>query len=235
MPGPVSKKDMKNAPTHAGFGKVLLIEDETAIRQMMMSAIETIGEFRVIGECSTAAEGLRLAETLQPDVVVLDWVLENGTGKEFLRAIQNWKKRPAVLIFSGQTSALAVRDAFSCGASGFIEKNCRLTDFIDALRDLVEGRVHLGTDVARLMKGMVLTNETEKIGAALSEREIDVLRLVAEGCSSKEIGDRLGISVRTVDSHRAALIKKTGMHSVAELTRHAFGIGIVSAPRAARG
>lgn len=226
---------MKTEPAITGPSKVLLIEDETAIRQMMMTAIDTSGDFKVVGECATVTEGIKAAESAKPAVVVLDWVLENGTGKDFLRAIQTWKQRPAVLVFSGQTSALAVREAFSCGASGFIEKNCRLADFMTALRDLAEGRVHLGPEVARLMKGMVLTSEAEKIGAAISERETDVLRLVAEGCSSKEIADRLGISVRTVDSHRAALIKKTGLHSVAELTRHAFEIGLVRAPRAAQG
>lgn len=226
---------MKSEPALTGPSKVLLIEDENAIRQMMMAAIDTTGEFKVVGECATVTEGIKAAEAAKPAVVVLDWVLENGTGKDFLRAIQSWKQRPAVLVFSGQTSALAVREAFSCGASGFIEKNCRLADFMTALRNLAEGRVHLGPEVARLMKGMVLANETDKIGEAISERETDVLRLVAEGRSSKEIAGLLGISVRTVDSHRAALIKKTGMHSVAELTRYAFEIGVVSAPRAARG
>jgi DNA-binding NarL/FixJ family response regulator len=226
---------MKSEPAPSGPSKVLLIEDETAIRQMMMAAIDTAGDFKVIGECAPVADGLMLAENAKPDVVVLVWMLENGTGKDFLRAVKTWKKRPAVLIFSGQTSALAVREAFSCGASGFIEKNCRLADFMTALRNLAEGRVHLGPEVARLMKGMVLASETEKIGAVISERETDVLRLVAEGRSSKEIAGMLGISVRTVDSHRAALIKKTGMHSVAELTRHAFELGVIKAPRTAQG
>ena len=214
---------------------VILIEDETAIRQMMMAAINTMSEFSVIGEYATVVEGLQAAEIAKPTVVVLDWVLRQGTGKDFLRAIRGWKRPPFVLIFSGQTSALTVNEALAHGATGFIDKSSRLADFMGALRNVAEGRVYLGSEPTRVLKGIIASSEPERIGATLSTRESHVLRLVAEGRPSKEIAERLGISLRTVDSHRAALIRKTGMHSVAELTRHAFAIGLVNAPHAGHG
>jgi len=214
---------------------VLIIEDETAIREMMMATIDTTTGFQVVAQCSTVQEGLKAAESLKPEIVVLDWILENGTGRDFLNAIRLWKKRPLVLVFSGQISVLAVREAFTHGASGFIEKNCRLAEFIKALQNMAAGKVHLGPEIARLMKVQLAINGFEHVGSQISTRESEVLRLVANGSSSKEIAERLGISIRTVGSHRASLIKKTGMHSVAELTRHAFDLGLVTTPRTARG
>jgi DNA-binding NarL/FixJ family response regulator len=224
---------MNTAPNAAGQADVLIIEDQTAIRQMMAAAVNTMSGFRVVGECATVHEGIRAAEAKRPAVVVLDWVLENGTGRDFLRAIRGWKVPPAVLVFSGQTSALPVREAFVHGATGFVEKTCAMTEFMAALRDVAEGRVHMGPQVARVMKTLVATGSGERVGEKVSPREGEVLRLVAEGYSSKEIATRLSISVRTVSSHRAALIQKTGKHSVAELTRHAFDVGLVEAPRGA--
>ena len=204
---------------------VLLVEDQTAIRQMMATLIAYMPGFRVVAQAAGVAEALRLAETHRPDIVVLDWMLTEESGAGFLIGIETWPVRPHVLVFSANTTRLAVQEAFSHGAGGFIEKTSGFADFTAALQAVAAGRAYLGPTISGVISGIVRSPERDLSG--ITSRELEVLRLVAEGMSSKAIGGRLGISVRTVHSHRASLIRKTGLHSVAELTRFACDRGLV--------
>jgi DNA-binding NarL/FixJ family response regulator len=205
---------------------VLLVEDQTAIRQMMATLIAYMPGFRVIAQAGGVAEALRLAEAHHPDIVVLDWMLTEESGLGFLTAIETWPVRPHVLVFSANTTRHAVQEAFAHGAGGFIEKTAGFSDFTAALQSVAAGRAYLGPTISGVISGIVRNPGPDLSG--ITPREMEVLRMVAEGMSSKAIGLRLGISVRTVHSHRASLIRKTGLHSVAELTRFACDRGVVS-------
>lgn len=210
---------------------VLLVEDQTALREMLAASISLIPGFKVVGECSNVEEALRLTETLRPALVVLDWMLNDGTGLQYLTSIKGRAHCPRVLVFSGNTTRLVVQEALAAGATGFIEKTARLADVVAALRVVATGRSYLGPATADVVKAIVRSPSETRIGATISGREREILRMVAAGLTSKEIADRLGISLRTVNSHRAAIIRKTGLHSVAALTRHAYEIGLMGDAR----
>lgn len=214
--------------------RVLLVEDQTAIRQMLAAFVAAQPGFEIVGETATCQETLSVIETLKPDVVVLDWMLPDGTGQDVLAAIRRVRISPAVLVFSANTTDLAVRTALSYGARGYIEKTASFEDFTQALKQVAAGQVYLGTVVSTVVHRLVRSPQTFTPTSQLSSRETDILRHVAEGLSSKEIAALLNISVRTVDNHRAAVTKKTGLRSVAQLTLYAYELGLVSLPGSRR-
>lgn len=217
---------MSTTSTPSATRTVLLVEDQTAIRQMLATIIAAMPGFKVVAQASGVAEALKLAEQHQPTVVVLDWMLVGETGRVFLETIKSWPRRPHVLVFSANTTKLAVHETFSLGASGYIEKTASFADFTNALETVAAGRPYLGPTISEVISNLVRAPSSES--SLISPREREILRYVAEGLSSKMIADRLGISIRTVNSHRAALIRKTGLHSVAELTRYACEQGLVA-------
>lgn len=209
---------------------VLIVEDQTAIRQMLALFVGALPGFAVIGEAKDCKQALARTRELLPQVVVLDWMLPDGTGQELLAALCNQKPAPEVLVFSANTTELAVRTALLMGARGYIEKTASFDDFKVALRHVAAGQVYLGAVVSSVVRQLVRNPQTAGRSVGLSPRENDILRHVADGLSSKEIATRLGLSVRTVDNHRAAIGRKTGLHSVAQLTLHAYELGLVSLP-----
>ncbi|MGI9254575.1 MAG: response regulator transcription factor [Thermomicrobiales bacterium] len=204
---------------------MLIVEDQTAIRQLLASFVENVPGFHLTGEAGSAAEAVPLLPRLRPDVLILDWMLPDGTGLDVLRALPA-SERPKVLVFSANTSDSVVRDAMTSGATGFIEKTASFEQFTDALRAIATGNTYIGSAVANTMRRLVATPAPGQI----SERERDVLRLVAEGLSSREIAARLELSLRTVENHRANISRRTGIRSVAQFTLLAARLGLISTP-----
>lgn len=139
---------------------------------------------------------------------------------------------PYVLVFSANTTDLAVREALGNGARGYIEKTASFNEFTKALKSIAEGQSYLGPTVARSVRRIVSNPERVEANSTLSAREREVLRFLAEGMSSKEIASHLGLSVRTVENHRAHIVKRTGLRSIAQLTLHAVRLGLVEVPAA---
>ena len=207
---------------------VLIVEDQTAIRQMLAAFVTTQPDFTVVGQSNSVHEAIELAERLQPRVVILDWMLTDGTADVFLKRAMKFKSPPAVLVFSGNTTTLAVRDALEYNAKGYIEKTATFDDFAAALRAVAEGKMYFGPAIAAVVQKLVRNPGGVEPGSSLTGREREVLRYVAEGLSSKDIAIRLDLSTRTVDNHRANIGRKTGLSSVAQLTRHALQLGLVT-------
>lgn len=205
---------------------VMVIEDQTAIRQMLAAFLASMPGITVVGEAGTVEEGVELANRTCPRVVVLDWMLSGGIGLDFLRAVKA-DPPPRVLVFSANTTELAIREALAAGVCGYIEKTASFVDFTTAVRTVADGRTHFGPAVAKVVQRMVSNARNPATTTELSPRERDVLRFLAEGMSSKEIADRLGLSVRTVENHRGSIARRTGLHSVAQLTLHAARLGLV--------
>lgn len=211
----------------------MIVEDQTAIRQLLTSFVAAMPEFTVVGQAGDVDEALRVAQASRPRVVVLDWMLLSGLGLEFLRSVRI-DPPPYVLVFSANTTDLAVREALAAGATGYIEKTANFSDFTAALRAVAQGKAWLGPAVTRALqrRASIETDRPEPSSTTLSPRERDVLRFLAEGLSSKEIARRLSLSVRTVENHRASIVRRTGLHSVAQLTLHAVRLGLVEVPSA---
>lgn len=219
------------SPTPAANSKIpiMIVEDQTAIRQMLTAFVAAMPEFTVVGEAGDTEEALRVAEATKPRVVVLDWMLLGGLGLDFLRNVRI-DPPPHVLVFSANTTDLAVREALASGARGYLEKTASFSEFTAALQAIASGRTYLGPMIARNVRRIVSNPEKLSGPSDISVRERDVLRFIAEGLSSKEIAERLGLSVRTVENHRASITRRTGLRSVAQLTLHAVRLGLIEAP-----
>ena len=222
---------MKDQSTHGAPTKigVMIVEDQTAMREMLALVVANLPGFEVVAEAGEVGEALRLAKERQPHVIVLDWLLQgNGTGLDFLRGLKEGARPAHVLVFSATSSEYVVREALTNGAKGYIEKTASIAEFTTALRAVAEGGVHFGPTVSETMQRLVRRPDTGEANMTLSTRECEVLRLIAAGYGSKEIATRLGLSVRTVDNHRANISHKTDLHSIALLTLHAVQLGLVS-------
>lgn len=220
-------------PTHSTVTPdcvtVLIVEDQTAIREMLAAFVRAMPGFRVVGEAGDVQEALRVAAETTPRVVVLDWMLLGGLGLEFLRSVRI-SPPPYVLIFSANTTDLAVRESLAAGAKGYLEKTANFSEFTIALRAVAAGKAYLGPAIAQSVRRLVRGPERAENSTDLTARERDVLRFLAEGLSSKQIAARLGLSIRTVENHRARITRRTGLHSVAQLTLHAVRLGLVESP-----
>jgi DNA-binding NarL/FixJ family response regulator len=205
---------------------VMVVEDQTAIRHMLATFLGAMPGFTVVAEAGDVAEALEMAARHRPQVIILDWMLGGAMGLEFLRSTRI-DPPPRVLVFSANTTELAIREALSAGACGYIEKTASFTEFTTAVKAVAEGRTYMGPAVGRAVQRMISNPSRPDGSTELSPRERDVLRLVAVGLSSKEIATRLGLSVRTVENHRGNMARRTGLHSVAQLTLHAVRLGLV--------
>lgn len=206
----------------------MIVEDQTVVRQMLAAMIDALGAYRVVAQTGSAAEGLRLATTLQPRIIILDWFLGRESGWDFLDGLRLRNLRPVVLVFSGNISAPVVRKALQNGVHGFIDKTADVAAFREALAAVGAGRTYLGETATQALAGPGEAPDPAADPHPLTDRELEVLKLVAEGSSSQEIADRLGISIRTINSHRASIIRKTRLQSVAELTRYAWELGLTA-------
>jgi len=205
----------------------MIVDDHTAIRQLLSQYVAAMPGFTVVAEASTVEEALRLAAERRPQIVVLDWALTDGTALKFLAQGLGGENPPWVLVFSGNTSDIALREAFSHGARGFLEKTAGFSEFVDALQTMAEKRVYMSPTVMRAVHRM--SSRLEPVEAsALTAREIEVVRGLADGMTSKAIAAKLGISVSTIGIDRARIAKRTGLSSVAHLTLYAVRRGLLN-------
>ena len=196
---------------------------------MLATFVGGMEGFKVVGEASDTATALGLVARLKPRVVVLDWMLVGGIGLDFLRALKD-TGLPEVLVFSANTTDMAVREAIASGARGYIEKTASFPEFAAALRAVSTGNPYFGPVAAQAVRRIVLGADRAPAPGHLTARENDVLRLLAQGLSSREIAQRLDLSPRTVENHRASISRRTGLNSVAQLTLHAVKLGLIPNP-----
>jgi DNA-binding NarL/FixJ family response regulator len=222
---------MQDQPPSQSFTKigVMIVEDQTAMREMLALVVAHLPGFEMVAETGEVGEALRLVRERQPRIVVLDWLLQGGgTGLDFLRGLKDCPQPAKVLVFSATATEYVVREALTHGAKGFIEKSASVADFTVALRVVADGGVHFGPTVSETMQRLVRRPDRDEQNTVLTPRECEVLRHIAEGLGSREIAARLGLSVRTVDNHRANITDKTGLHSIAQLTLYAVQLGLIS-------
>ncbi|MBM4371763.1 MAG: response regulator transcription factor [Deltaproteobacteria bacterium] len=203
-----------------GRAGVLLVDDHTIVRQGLRMLLGSWGEIEVVGEADCGVEALRMVRHLEPDLVLLDLSLPDMDGVELIHQILGLGGRTRVVVLSMHASPGYVRPALHAGAVGYLVKGADVADLQRALAAALRGETWLSPSVAR-----ALLDPPSR--GPLSLREEDVLRLVAQGKTSREIASILGISVKTVDNHRQNLMEKLGIHEIAGLTRYALKAGLV--------
>lgn len=208
------------------MNRLFIVEDQTAIREMLVEILRTDPNYQLVGESGDGQQALAIILEIKPDLLVLDAKLPGLNGVDLLRRLVKKLPDMRVLVFSGHENPILVREMLEAGAHGFVEKTAGLFEFKKGLETVSQGGTYFGPAVAALLRSAV-ANPTRHTGAVLTDREREVLKLVAESHSTKEIAAKLRISAKTVDNHRTNLMRKLDLHNVASLTRYALEIGMI--------
>jgi DNA-binding NarL/FixJ family response regulator len=207
--------------------RVVLVDDHELMRQGLRSILERDQDVAVVGEAGTGDEAIALARTLLPDVVLMDVAMKGLNGIEATRQIRAECKDTRVLALSSHSDSRYVSAMLEAGACGYVLKANAYADLRRALEAARQGKSYLCADVTKAVVGDSLrTGGNEAKVAPLSPRERHVLQLLAEGLTSPQIGKRLHIATSTVESHRRSIVRRLGIHSVADLTKYAIREGL---------
>jgi len=209
--------------------RVLLADDHTLVRAGIRSLLKGLENVEVVGEAGDGQEAVRLAESLRPDVVLLDVGMPGLNGLDVAARLVAHDASIRVLILSMHTSEEYVLRALRAGCAGYLLKGSAVAELEIAVRAVARGETYLSPAVSK----HVMDDYVRRTGGAtdpidaLTPRQREVLQLVAEGNTSKDIADRLGLSFKTVDAHRAQIMERLGLHDVAGLVRFAIRMGLV--------
>ena len=210
--------------------RVLLADDHTLVRAGLRKLLESIVGMEVVGECGDGLELLALAETLQPDLVLMDIAMPGLNGLEATaRVLKQWPQT-RVLILSMHQNEEYVRQALRHGAVAYLLKDAAPMELELAIQAVLQGGTYLSPAVSKgVLSDYVQRMRGEDPGAdVLTPRQREVLQLIAEGHSSKEVARRLDLSVKTVETHRSLLMKQLDIHEVTGLVRYAMRLGLLS-------
>jgi len=208
---------------------ILLADDHRIFRAGLRPLLAAQPDLAVVAEADDGLRALELARELKPDIAVLDITMPGLNGLEVTRHLAQEAPTVRVIILSMHSDRRYVLEALRAGARGYLLKDAGFEELLVAIRAVHDGRVHLGTAVGeQVIRDYVQLSRTGDSGvfAVLSGREREVLQLLAEGLATKEIADRLTLSVKTVESHRKSVMDKLGIHSIAELTKYAIREGL---------
>ena len=212
--------------------RILLVEDHRILREGLRAILEAQPDLAVLGEAADGAEAICRARELQPDLVVLDLSMPRMNGLDALADLKRVAPGARVLILTAQTGDEYVFSALRAGADGFLLKDSTAAELLVGVRSVAAGTRYLSPPVAARFaeiypqgKGL---DDPEFAGDPLSAREREVLKLVAEGYRSRQIGELLFISEKTVEKHRASLMRKLQIKSVSGLTAYAIAKGLIS-------
>ena len=209
---------------------ILLVDDHTIFRQGLKFLLENQPDFCVIGEAANGMDAIPMVDQKRPDVVVLDLFMPGLNGMEAIKIIKQHAPRCHILILSMHGEKEYVLRAIQNGASGYILKESSGESLVSGVRAVMAGEQYLCPKLAeqavRIFLSQPLAPETDHNN--LTNRENEVLRLVAEGLSTMDISRRLSISPRTVETHRANFMRKLGLHSQAEVIKYALQVKMIS-------
>jgi len=203
---------------------VLVADDHVVLLEGIRAVLEARG-LEVVGQATDGAVAVRLADELRPDVVVLDVAMPVLNGVDAAREIAAALPGIGLILLSGLTEERIVRDALRSGVRGFVVKTQSVNELVEAIREVSRGGMYASPGPARAVVEACLAGATRP--DTLSSREREVLRLVAEGKTTKQAAALLGLSVRTVDAHRASIMRRLGIHDTAGLVRYAIRQGLI--------
>ena len=205
--------------------RILLAEDEQIVREGIRALLEQAG-FEVVGEASDGREAVRLAERLRPDVAVLDLAMPGMNGTTATLELARVAPETRTVVLTAKSGDEQVLAALEAGIKAYVLKTEALADLVRALHEVARGHTYLSPGISRTVVDAYL-GRRRRPGDPLTPREKEVLQLIAEGKSTKEIAQVLGISVKTAEYHRSRLMSKLELHETASLVRYAIRMGIV--------
>ena len=205
--------------------RVLICDDHALVRSGLHKLLECEPDLEVVGEAANAEEAIERSRTDRPDVLLLDVVMPGRSGIDALPDILSAAPGTKVLMLSMQDDPAYVRQSFAAGASGYVLKDAADTELVEAIHTVAGGRRYVHPLLGARLAAAEATAETQTVRDPLSEREHQVLRLLALGHTNQEIAKQLFLSVRTVETHRARIVQKLGLKTRAEIVRYAFSSG----------
>lgn len=205
---------------------ILLADDHSVVRQGFRRILESQADMEIVGEASNGREAIERATTLSPDVVVMDVAMPELNGIEATRRLMESSPRTRVLALSMHKDAVYVREILRAGARGYLLKDAIDADLLAAVRAIARGEGYLSPAIADAVLTDYRQHVTDPIDL-LTSREREVLQLIAEGKTNKEIATDLKLSVYTVDAHRGRIMEKLNLHSTGELVRFAVRKGLI--------
>lgn len=209
---------------------VLLADHQCVVREAMHLLIEQRNDLHVVGEVGDGAGVIDAVTRHTPDLLIMEQALPGTLNVDVIRKAIETSSRTKVLMLSGQENRSAVEDALRAGASGYVVKTACSKELMEAIDVVREGRSYLSPTVAHhLVNAISHPGDPSNSGAgSLTNRERQVVQLIAEGLSSKEIAAHLGVSHKTVESHRASVMEKLDIHKASALVRYAIREGLVA-------
>jgi DNA-binding NarL/FixJ family response regulator len=203
---------------------VLLVDDHSLVRRGFRKILEDEADITVVGEASDGKEAVRLAQELQPELIVMDCALPGMNGLAATRKILAANSEIAILMLSMHSEETWVRQALDAGARGYMLKSAVDLELVSAIRRVLKGEIVLDAQVAQLA-----TLKGER-ASGLTVRELEILQFIVDGQSNKEIAAKLGLSANTIAVHRANIMDALGIHKTAELVVYAIKNGLVNLP-----
>jgi two-component system response regulator NreC len=212
--------------------KIILADDHAVMRRGLRLVLEQQKDFEIVGEASDGREAVKLAETVKPDVAVLDITMPNLNGIEATRQINAKQNGVSTIILSMHADESFVLRALKAGARGYLLKESAEADLINAVRIVSEGKSFFSPTVSRMLVEdyvrQMQDKDIEDSYDLLTMRERELLQLIAEGKSNKDIANLLNLSLYTVETHRSNILGKLNLHSVPELILYAVRKGVIS-------
>ena len=210
--------------------RIALADDHHLIRSGLKLLLDSNETLSIVGEASDGASALLLVEQLQPDILLLDLAMPGMDGLECLRELQRRNLPTRVIVLTMFEDENYVLAAMSAGAQGYVQKSAIDTELFQAIENVAAGRLHLNEKSAKSLLSMLLVERQQVVAppmaAVLSPREQEVLRWYAHGFSLREIGEQLGLSVKTVDTYKTRIMEKLGFQKKSELITYAAKQGL---------
>lgn len=206
--------------------KILLVDDHQILRDGIRNVIERNTAMEVIAEAKDGREAIKLCKQLKPDVVIMDIAMEGLNGVEATTRIVQENPAIKIIALSMHSNKRFVLGMFKAGACGYLLKDCDSEELIKAINTVAINQKYIAQNISAVILSEFIAGQQEE--DCLTSREKEILQLIAEGKCSKDIGDILFLSPKTVDSHRKNIMDKLELHSLPELTKYAIKTGVIS-------
>ena len=208
--------------------RILLADDHKVLRDGLRSLLEGEGDMEVVAEAGTVDEAIRGAANFKPDVIVMDLGMPGGSGLDAIREIRRMELPVRIVVLSMHSGREIVMQVLQAGSDGYVPKSSAHTDLIQAIRTVYKGQRFLHPDATTALVDELLDRQEEsKLVSILSERERDVLKLTAMGFTSREIGEQLALSPKTVDTYRERAMMKLNIEHRPDIIRFALRAGLL--------